>query len=210
MHDDSVENDNHSCRQITAPRHHELRRRAAVALWSAQVLATVVGVAACAAEIETILFTGPALALIGLNLALVTRPLRSWRVIVYSLSAPIMSAFCATLIAVFRWGPNEAEDPILVIFFIYAFVSIPIALIVFPVIFQWSTMLLSWPPFPWQYSLKSLLLVTSALCVVIAALRFLLIHITGNDGIIFSAYVLVTMGLVGILLLMFAAGRDRH
>src|SRR5688572_20806012 len=99
MHDDSVENANHTCRQMAAPRYHHLRRRGAIALWIAQVLATVVGVAACAAEIESILFTGPALALIGLVLALVTRPLRSWSVLLYSLSGPLMSAFCAALIA---------------------------------------------------------------------------------------------------------------
>ncbi len=176
-------------------------------MWTVQVLATVAAVAACAAKIESILFTGPALAVIGLMLAIATRPLRSWRVLLYSLSGPFVAAFCATLIAVFRWGPGDAQEPILAILFIYAFLSIPTALFVFPEILQWSASPSTWSPLRWRYSLKSLLIVTTALCIAAPALRFLFVNVRRNDTIVFSLFVLVTMTLAGIALCAFVAGR---
>jgi hypothetical protein len=184
------------------PHWNNARRGSAIGLWAAQVLLTVAAVAACAAEIESILFTGPALALVGVILA-------SWSVVAYSLSGPLLSAFCATLIVVFRWGPNEAEHPILAILFVYAFLSIPTALFVFPEILQWST----WPPrspFSWRYSLRTLLVITTVLCVAVPALRFLFINVRRNDAIIFSLFVLLTMSMVGFSLFMFVAGRRGH
>jgi hypothetical protein len=206
MHD-SAGLTNFTRQRVVSPHLQNARRRWAIAFWTAQVLATVVAVAACAIEIESILVTGPALAVVGLMLAIAARPLRSWSMLLYSLSGPLVSAFCATLIAALRWGPGEAEGPILGIFFIYAFLSIPTALMVFPEIRQWSTSPQSWLHWPWRYSLKSLLLVTTALCVAVPALRFLFGNVRRNDTIIFSLFVLVTMSLVGFLLFVFVAGR---
>ena len=207
MHHNSAEASNFTRQPATEPQRHAARRRAAIALWTVQVLATVAALAACAAEIESILFTGPALAVIGLMLAIVTRPLRSWRVLLYSLSGPFVSAFCAALIAVFDWGPGDAEEPILAILFIYAFLSIPTALFVFREILQWSASPPTWSPLRWRYSLRSLLMVTTALCIAAPALRFLFVNVRRNDTIIFSLFVLVTMTLAGIALCAFVAGR---
>ena len=207
MNQNSAEASNFTRQYATKPHRHDARRRGAIALWTVQVLATVAAVAACAAKIESILFTGPSLAVIGLILAIVTRPLRSWRVLLYSLSGPFVAAFCAALIAVFRWGPGDAEDPILAILFIYTFLSIPTALSVFPEILQWSSSPPKWSPPRWRYSLRSLLLVTTALCIVVPALRFLFLNARRNDTIIFSLFVLVTMTLAGIALSAFVADR---
>ena len=186
------------------------RRKLALGAWAAQVLVTIAAVVACAIDIETILTTGPALAISGLALALVAHPLRSWSMLGYSLSGPLVSAFCAALIALFQWGPNQAEDPILVILFIYALLSIPTALFVFPKILHWSTSPQSRTPLPWRYSLKSLLLVTTALCVAVPALRFLIVNVRRNDYVIFSIFVLVTMSLAGVAFFTFVAGRRSH
>jgi hypothetical protein len=92
MHHNSAEASNFTRQHATEPQRHDARRRAAIALWTVQVLATVAALAACAAEIESILFTGPALAVIGLILAIVTRPLRSWRVLLYSLHGSVIES----------------------------------------------------------------------------------------------------------------------
>jgi hypothetical protein len=207
MHQYSVEASNFTRQHATTLQRQAARRRGAIALWTAQVLATVAAVAACAAKIESILFTGPSLAVIGLILAIVTQPLRSWRVLIYSLSGPFVAAFCAALIVVFHWGPGEAEEPILAILFIYAFLSILTALFVFPEILQWSALPPTGPPLRWRYSLRSLLMVTTALCIAAPALRFLFVNVRRSDTIIFSLFVLVTMTLAGIALCAFVAGR---
>jgi hypothetical protein len=183
------------------------RQKWAIGLWTAQVLATVTAVAACAAEIHSILFTGPALTLAGLALAVVARPLCSWSVLGYSLSAPLISAIGAVSIAMFRWGPDEAEDPILAILFLYAFVAIPAALIVFPQLLNWSILPRPGATFPWQFSLKSLLLITTSVCVVVTALRFVFATSTLADYLVFSLFVVVTMSLVAYCVFIFVAGR---
>jgi hypothetical protein len=182
------------------------RRKLALVAWAAQVLSTVAALAACAAEIHTILFTGPALAVSGFALALVTRPLRSWSVLGFSLSGPGVVALGATLIAVFRWGPDDAEVPILAILFIYTLLSVPVALTLFPEILRWSVSATSQNAF-WQYSLKSLLVLTTALCVTVPIIRALLIHIGAADSFIFSTFVMVTLALIGLSVWMFQAGR---
>jgi hypothetical protein len=185
------------------------RRKLALVAWAAQVLSTVAAVAACAAEIHTILFTGPALTFSGLALALLTRPLCSCRVLGFSLSGPGVAALCATLIAVFRWGPGDAEGPILVILFIYTFVAVPTALIVFPELLRWSVSAASHNAVFWQYSLKSLLVLTTALCIAVPILRLLIANIRRADSVIFLTFVIVTMALIGLSLWMFRAGRRR-
>jgi hypothetical protein len=199
---------NDNTADVSAPPNGRItRRRWAIALWIAQVLATVVAVAACAAEVESILFSGPALACIGWLLALVVRPLHAWSVSLYGLSSPVVVAICAALIALCRWGPNEAEGPILAIYFIYAFLSIPAALAVFPIILQWRTSAAKWWRFPGQYSLRGLLLFTTALCITVPILRFLFVSVRHNDTVIFSLFALATLTLVGFSLYIFVASR---
>jgi hypothetical protein len=194
-------------KHLNASKTKSIGKKVALGAWAAQILATIAAVAACAVDVESILFTGPALTFSGTALALVTRSLRSWNVLAYGLSGPLVSALGALLILVFSWGPSEAQEPILAISILYAMLSIPTALIVFPKILYWTASPRPWAPFPWQFSLKSLLLVTTATCVVVPLFRFLLTNSFRGDYIIFSVFVLVTVSLMGLSLFVFVAGR---
>jgi hypothetical protein len=188
-----------------AASHSSKLRELAVAAWTGQLLATIAALAAGAATIESILVTGPALTASGMALALLTRSLRSWSVFGYGLSGPLVAALCATLIAVFEWGPSEAEGPILAILFIYAFVSISAGLIIFPQILRWRVPSTSPTASLWQFSLKSLLVLTTAMCVAVPMIRALFSDVRRN--VIFPIFVVVTMALIGFSLWMFRAGR---
>jgi hypothetical protein len=185
-------------------------KKLALIAWAIQVLATITVVVACAIAVHSVLVIGPALTLSGLALALITQPLYSWSVFGYGLSGPLVCSLCALLILAQGWGPNEAEGPIQAISVIYAVISIPIALIVFPKILHWGAWPQPWGRWPWRFSLKSLLLVTTATCLIVPLFRFLLTYSSRGDFIVFSLFAVVTMSLVGVSLAAFMAGRRSH
>jgi hypothetical protein len=186
------------------------RRKWAIAAWGLQFLATVVAVVACAVEVHTVLATGPALTLSGLAFVTLARPACSARVFAYGASAPFVCAFGAALIVLFKWGPAEAAAPILAVLSIYAFVSLPVALFVLPELLRWQPAPTTGGPFSWQFSLRSLLAVTTALCLVITIIRMLFANSSRGEPLFFGVFVAVTLILTAILLFVFLADRRKH
>lgn len=173
---------------------HRTGRRWAVVLWAAQALVTIAAVLAAVVEIESILGTGPVTSLLGLALALVARPLRSWPVFFYGISAPLVWAICALLIAVFDWRPGEAHAPIATILAIYALLAAPLALVALRHILHGRV-----PPRPivLRYSLKSLLYVMTALCVLLVLIRAI-VQSQDEEAVIFGLFALVALSLAGV------------
>ena len=139
----------------------------ALGLWLAQAVMITVAMIAAAIRLETIVGTGPVLSVIGLALARATRSLRSWAERLFALSGSLISEFCALLIAIFRWGPDQARHPILTIGAIYILLAIPIAWESLRQILQWQIDATSREGTFWRFSLKSLLILTTAACVLL-------------------------------------------
>jgi hypothetical protein len=186
------------------------RRKWAISAWALQFLTTAVAVVACAAEVESIVATGPALTFIGLAFVTLTRPVCAARLFAYGVSAPFVCAFCAALIVLFEWGPGEAAVPILVVLSIYALVSLPAALLVLPELLRWQPAPAPGGPFSWQFSLRSLLAVTTAFCVLITITRLMFANSSRGEPFVFGIFVAVTLSLTVILLFVFIVDRRKR
>jgi hypothetical protein len=197
--------------KLFVPRSPKTRRQKwAIGLWAVQVLVTIVAVIACAVDVESVVGTLPALSTAGIALALLTRPLGSWKVIVFSLSSPLISALCATLIAGFPLSPRDAQVPITTTLFFYALYSIPAAIVVVPDIVRWSVAPYALARLPRQFSLKSLLILTTGLCIALPALGFVFRNSTHPDYLMFALFTLVTIGLVALAATILIIDRSRQ
>jgi hypothetical protein len=155
------------------------RQRTAKALLSAQLLAAMGAWIANTIETETIVGSGPLLTIVGLAMAITTRPWYSWAALFVGLSAPAVCALGAFMIAVFQLGPSEANYPVTALLSIYLLCLVPSATAVFKGV-------LSQPPNPaipspsgWRYSLRTLLVLmtlVAILTVVISSIFELLIR----------------------------------
>jgi hypothetical protein len=187
------------------------RRKWTIVALLVQLAVTIFAVAACAVDIETILYSGPALALSGMATVALGRPLCSRPVVAYGLSAPLVCAVGAALIVAFKWGPGEAEEPILVLLAVYtALIAIPAAVIALPVVFQWQPMRVDRKPFNWQFSLRSLLLVTTAACILVPIVKFAFTERSPNDLWIFGIFIVLSIGLVGLSIFLFVHDLSRR
>jgi hypothetical protein len=147
-------------------------RKLALAFWAAQVLALITALIAALIGVESIVGTGPALSVIGLLLAAVTQRLGSWALIAFGLSGPLFCALCAALIAYFRWGPHEAERPIAILLGAYALAALPMAALALRAIMKCQAITLPQQRRVWQYGMKSLLVLMTAVCVLTAVTQF--------------------------------------
>jgi hypothetical protein len=186
------------------------RRSWAIGFWAIKILTTIVALVACAVDVESIVATLPVLTIAGLALALLTRPLGSWKVIAYCLSGPLISSLCAAFIAGFRWSQGEAQVPITTILFFYALYSLPAAIVIAPEIFRWFLAPYASAALPLQFSLKSLLLLTTALCIVLPLFGFVFRNSTRGDYLVFGLFTLVTIGLVALAMTIFITDRQRR
>jgi hypothetical protein len=173
-----------------------------------QVLAVFVMLIAAVIEIESILWAGPTLTVVGLLRAAVTRPLVSLVTLFDSLSAPFVCALIALLIAAFDWGPGDADVPVAVILTVYLLFFLPITFATVGSHFSWQPKSASHAPATWQFSLKSMLFAMTAICLIIALGR-LLTEGFRNDDIIFGGYALVVLTLCGLVIWRFIAYRRR-
>lgn len=148
-------------------------RTAATTLWALQATALLISVIAVLSNFESIVVTGPTLAVTGLLLGAVTSRLGSPLVMVHALSGPLVSSVGALLIAVNHWGPREAKGPLTSMLVIYSVLAIPIAI---GALLQIQRIPSELPPrrrFKWQFSLKSALILMTAVCVVITVVQLL-------------------------------------
>jgi hypothetical protein len=148
-------------------------RKAAISLWALQATASLIAVIAALTNFESILATGPTLAVTGLLLGAVTIRLGSPLVLVYALSGPIICSIGSLLIAANHWGPREADGPLTSMLVIYGVLAVPLAMGALPRIRQMPDELPSRRRFKWQFSLKSVLMLMTAVCVLITVVQLL-------------------------------------
>lgn len=178
-------------------------------VWAAQILASVAMLIGAIVNVKSILITGPALAIIGLTLSVISRPLRSWSVLLLGLSAPLICAWCALCIAFFRWTVREASVPIPGMLGCYVVLTAPLALAVFRRLRAWRGSEAGHSAGA-QFSLLSLLVVITGLCVVLAIGKAVSYSAPNRDMETFGIFALVTFTLVvGATALFLSAKRNR-
>jgi hypothetical protein len=133
-----------------------IRRNWAVALLVAQDLAALAALGAAYVAVQSVTVTGPILVAVGIALSIVSSPWMSWHAVSFSLSAPIVAAIGALVIAVFRLMPDQAHGPIVAILGIYLLLIGPFS------VWLYQNVLRHVPP---QYNLKSLLGLMTAVAV---------------------------------------------
>jgi hypothetical protein len=162
-------------------------RTFAICAWVVYVLAANAMLVASAIDVETILATGPTLTVAGLLLAYATRPLRSRGVLIVALSGPLMAAFIALNIAMFQLGPHEAQQPVTLMLACYLFLFWPAALYSLFLLIRWNTPTSPHPRWM-QFSLKTLLIAMTAMCVSIVIARQYLGSFGPSEGVFFAVF----------------------
>jgi hypothetical protein len=180
-------------------------KQLAIALCVIQILAAIAMLIAAIVEIETILFVGPILSVIGLLHGFITRGFRSWSTLLFALSAPLVCGLIAMLIAACRWNPTEAHDPVVTITSVYLIFTAPLAALVLRRTRRLDTLPLSLTPAPWQFSLRSLLVLMTVVCILMVAGKILIDAMLQGDRLIFSGFALLVVALSGVVLWLFIA-----
>lgn len=92
----------------------------------AQMLGIAVATIVACVEIESILFSGPALSLAGVWIAFLAYRRRAVTAFAFGLFAPSAALGCFLLIYTQRWGPSEAARPISTLMILLALVALPL------------------------------------------------------------------------------------
>ena len=179
----------------------------AIGLWAAQVLTAVAMSIAVWVDVESIVFTGPVLSVVGIALAIFTQRLRSWATLLFSLSGPLICALGAFLIAVFHLGPPEAQAPIAGLMTIYLLTAIPAAVIALREILDWDVDSSRQDRWVWRYSMKSLLVVMTGACVLVAVGQWVAGVPLLDFPIVFGAFACATIALSGAVVWRWRAKR---
>ena len=108
------------------------------------------------------------------------------------------------MIAIFHWGPDQARDPILAIGAVYILLAIPIAWQSLQHILQWRINAESSEGYAWRFSLKSLLIFTTAAYILLLPARWIVKELPfTNFSIGFGLYAGVAVVLAGVALWRF-------
>ena len=182
-------------------------RRLAVSLWTGQLLAALAMLIAAAVSVESILVTGPLLSIVGLLLGSVTQPLRSWWTLLFALSAPLIAALISLVIAVFNLGPGLAQNPVVALMSIYLLFALPAAVVPFRIIRRWDVQSSVSRP-TWQFSVKTLLLIMTGVCLLAAIGRLLIAASMDDEMLVFGGFTLGIIALCALLIGRFVAFRS--
>jgi hypothetical protein len=180
----------------------------ATGVWAVQLLATVGMLIAAFIEIEWIMVTGPLLSVAGLLMATFARRLQSAAVLCYGLSGPLVCALCAALIAINRWGPVESWLSIGVIIVAYAVLSAPLAFVSIRQIRRPQAESAIGQHRAWQFSLRTMLILVTSVCVSIAVARFFFQNVSPGEHVMFGSYALVCSLLSAGIAWRFVAARS--
>jgi hypothetical protein len=182
-------------------------KKLAIVLCAAQLLTAVGALCRAIIDIESIVGTGPALALIGLFLAVVVRRNESWFLLLFALSAPLVTALGALMIAVFHWGPPEAEAPITALLYVYALAMIPASVVAAHQILRGNVVAVPASQKKWQFSLRSLLVTMTGVCVFAALGQYLARMAIPDFPIVFGTFAFVSSALSAVILRRFFRSR---
>jgi hypothetical protein len=187
-------------------------KKLAVVLCAVQLLAAVGALCGAIIQLETIVGTGPALTIVGLLLAVVTQRFNSWFLMLFALSAPLVCALGALLIAAFHWSPTAARSPIIALLTMYALPVIPASVIASFAILRGNGNIVSARPVAqttWQFSLKSLLLTMTAVCVFAALGQYVVRMAMPDFPIVFGTFAFVSIALSAVILWRFKRNRGQ-
>ena len=174
-------------------------KQLSIAFWLAKVLAAIAMLIAVVIDIEAILVTGPILAAVGLLLALATASIQSWSALAFALSGPFVAAFISFLIAVFDFSPEEAHTPTIAILITYLALIWPIAIMSLLRILRWRTTAIGSKRPIVRFSMKTMLFVMTATCIVIAAGKLLLDSVPPDEAYLFGGFTFTVLVLSGIV-----------
>jgi hypothetical protein len=183
-------------------------RRFAIGLCAAQLLTAFGALCGAIIELESIVGTGPVLTVVGLLTAWVTRHYNSRYLLMFGLSAPAVSAFGAILIAGFHWSPPEARAPIITLLTLYALPLIPAALVAGYLILRGTVVTIPLASrTAWQYSLRTLLLTMTAVCIFTAVGQYFARMAIPDFPIVFSTFAMATIALSAAIVWRFVVNR---
>jgi hypothetical protein len=150
-----------------------------------QAVAAVIAAVAVFVDVESILVSCPALALMGYVLALAAIQQVSISLLLFGLSCPIITSAIALLIASFDWGPREAVLPVRVLLTLNAATTLAWGTRVGRKILRCRSLVTAADAPPFRFSLMSLLALVTFTCLLFAAVRRL-----APDGemVYFAAY----------------------
>jgi hypothetical protein len=109
------------------------------------------------------------------------------------------------MIAVFNLSPGQAHAPVVALLSTYLLFALPAAVVPFRLIRRWEPPTAAQPPC-WQFSVKTLLLVTTAICIFIALCRFLIAVSVDDEIVFFGGFTLCVIALCSVLIWLFVAG----
>jgi hypothetical protein len=176
----------------------------AIILWAGKLVASLALLVGAAIQIESILVLGPLLAIIGLMLGLVSLRLESWPALVFALSGPSVTAIVALMIAVFEFGPPEAQTPVVAVLSVYLLFLLPLAGFTLIKIRRWKSTSADLAA-PWQFSLKTLLIGMTGVCLFAASAKLLADAMYLGDHTIFGGYAIVVFALSAAVVWRFSA-----
>ena len=159
-----------------------------------QLLGISGSVIASVIDVESIVVTGPVFAAVGLAVACGWIASRDASILVFGLSAGIVSLFLLMLIALLKWSPSDAQFPVPLILLGYEVVVVPVGLFS-----MYKTLVIphhSNVDGTWQFNLRTLLIVTFVISVCCAATR--LAFDLGSAALLAMAIGLFTATLIGI------------
>jgi hypothetical protein len=183
-----------------------LAKKITVVIWIAHFVTSFATALAANFNLRSILYSGPALSLVGLLFVAVTLSRLCWSYLIFGLAAPLTCALCAILIAIFRLGPRwETGWPIAVIFVFYDIAISPLALMV---LFKLRrTLQETKSPYAWRFSVKTLFILMTAVSVLCVALRVVVDLET--ERAVFTAFAVVTASLSAIITWRFLVERRK-
>lgn len=174
-----------------------------VALGSTLVGALIGGTIALCVDVESVIFTFPLCAILGLCLAVAARRLLSWRVFLWAMSAPIAVIVCAMTIAIFELNPREAAIPIRCMWGVYVVFSVPVGFGVLPVLVRWRGREHARRTGLWRFQVKFLLIQTLVLSGALAIAK--LFSDAHTDYMMFASGSAAIMFIGGLVVSAFLA-----
>jgi hypothetical protein len=189
------------------------RHRVAIGLWAALLVAAVVTAIGFFGEEESVIFTGPIVAVVGALFAMIAWPVRTWRALLFGLSAPLTIGTAAILAAL---NPRDADE-IFGVVVVYAIVVLFWARSALTALTNWPSddpgiamPLVSSAANPWQFSLKSVLWVMTGVAVCSALCHLLFREIRQDELRLVALFGVLTLALCGGIAGRFALERMRY